>query len=135
VNAQGVVIGASKIARDLSDRKSLELLLSSIVSSSDDAIISKTLDGIITSWNVAAEKMFGYASPEVVGKSIRLIIPPNRQTEEDFVLDRIRRGEKVDHFETIRQTKVGQMLNISLTFRRSGTHMALSSALPKLRVI
>jgi PAS domain S-box-containing protein len=115
VNAQEVVVGASKIARDINDRKNLELLLSLIVSSSDDAIISKTLDGIITSWNVAAEKMFGYASAEVVGKSIRLIIPADRQTEEDFVLDRIRRGEQVDHFETIRQTKDGRMLNISLT--------------------
>lgn len=114
-NAQGVVVGASKIAHDISERKTLELLLSSIVTSSDDAIISKTLDGIITSWNTGAEKMFGYASAEVVGKSIRLIIPADRQGEEDFVLDRIRRGEKVDHFETIRQTKDGRMLNISLT--------------------
>lgn len=114
-NAQGVVVGASKIAHDISDRKSLELLLSSIVTSSDDAIISKTLDGIVTSWNTGAEKMFGYTSAEMVGKSIRLIIPPNRQAEEDFVLDRIRHGEKVDHFETIRQTKDGRMLNISLT--------------------
>jgi PAS domain S-box-containing protein len=114
-NAQGVVVGASKIAHDISDRKSLELLLSSIVTSSDDAIISKTLDGIVTSWNTGAEKMFGYASAEVVGKSIRLIIPADRQSEEDFVLHQIRRGEKVDHFETIRQTKDGRMLNISLT--------------------
>ena len=115
LNARGVVVGASKIARDISDGKNPELLLSLIVSSSDDAIISKTLDGIITSWNVGAEKMFGYTSAEVVGKSIRIIIPADRQTEEDFVLDRIRRGEKVDHFETIRQTKDGRMLNISLT--------------------
>jgi len=114
-NAQGVIVGASKIAHDISDRKRLEFLLSSIVTSSDDAIISKTLDGIITSWNAGAEKMLGYVSAEVVGKSIRLIIPSDRQTEEDFVLDRIRRGEKVDHFETIRQTKDGRMLNISLT--------------------
>jgi PAS domain S-box-containing protein len=64
--------------------------------------MKKTLDGIITSWKVGAEKMFGYASAEVVGKSIRLIISSDRQIEEDFVLNRIRRGEKVDHFETIR---------------------------------
>jgi PAS domain S-box-containing protein len=114
-NPQGVVVGASKIARDISDRKSLELLLSSIVASSDDAIISKTLDGIITSWNPGAERMFGYASSEVVGKSIRLIIPAERQSEEDFVLSQIRRGNKVDHFETVRQTKDGRRLNISLT--------------------
>jgi len=114
-NAQGVVVGASKIAHDISDRKSLELLLSSIVTSSDDAIISTTLDGIVTSWNTGAQKMFGYTSAEVAGKSIRLIIPSDRQAEEDFVLDGIRHGEKVDHFETIRQTKDGRMLNISLT--------------------
>jgi PAS domain S-box-containing protein len=90
-------------------------LLSAIVDSSDDAIVSKTLDGIITSWNPAAERMFGYTAAEAIGQSIRLIIPPERQAEEDFVLNQIRRGEKVDHFETIRQTKDGRRLNISLT--------------------
>ncbi len=90
-------------------------LLSAIVNSSDDAIVSKTLDGIITSWNPAAEKMFGYTAAEAVGKSIRLIIPPELQAEEDFVLGQIRRGEKVDHFETVRQTKDGRRLHISLT--------------------
>jgi PAS domain S-box-containing protein len=90
-------------------------LLSAIVDSSDDAIIGKTLDSIITSWNPAAERMFGYTAAEAIGQSIRLIIPPERQAEEDFVLNQIRRGEKVDHFETIRQTKDGRRLNISLT--------------------
>jgi PAS domain S-box-containing protein len=90
-------------------------LLSAIVNSSDDAIVSKTLDGIITSWNPAAERMFGYTAAEVIGKSIRLIIPPELQAEETFVLDQIRRGEKVDHFETVRQTKDGRRLYISLT--------------------
>jgi PAS domain S-box-containing protein len=85
------------------------------VDSSDDAIISKTLDGIVTSWNRSAEKMFGYSAAEAIGKSIRLIIPSERQAEEDFVLDRIHRGEKVDHFETVRQTKDGRRLDISLT--------------------
>jgi PAS domain S-box-containing protein len=90
-------------------------LLCAIVDSSDDAIVSKTLDGIITSWNPAAEKMFGYAAAEAIGQSIRLIIPPELQAEEDYVLKEIRRGEKIDHFETTRQTKDGRTLNISLT--------------------
>jgi PAS domain S-box-containing protein len=93
----------------------IDALLRAIVDSSDDAIVSKTLDGIITSWNPAAERMFGYTMAEAVGQSIRLIVPPELQTEEDFVLAQIRCGEKVDHFETIRQTKYGRRLNISLT--------------------
>ena len=114
-DARGVVVGASKIARDISDRKLLECLLCAIVTSSDDAIVSKTLDGVITSWNPAAERMFGYTAEEAIGQSIRLIIPPELQGEEDYVLNQIRHGEKIDHFETIRQTKDGRRLNISLT--------------------
>jgi PAS domain S-box-containing protein len=114
-NALGDVVGASKIARDITDRKRLEALLSAIIESSDDAIVSKTLDGIVTSWNQAAQKMFGYTAAEIIGKSIRIIIPPERQAEEDYVLSQIRSGEKVDHFETIRQTKDGRRLNVSLT--------------------
>jgi PAS domain S-box-containing protein len=90
-------------------------LLSAIIASSDDAIVSKTLDGIITSWNPAAEKIFGYTAEEAIGRSIRMIIPPELQAEEDYVLSQLRRGEKIDHFETIRQTKDGRRLNISLT--------------------
>lgn len=90
-------------------------LLSAIVDSSHDAIVSKTLQGVITSWNRAAEEMFGYTAAEAVGRNITLIIPPERLAEEDYVLGKIRRGEKVDHFETIRQTKDGRRLNISLT--------------------
>jgi PAS domain S-box-containing protein len=90
-------------------------LLAAIIASSDDAIVSKTLDGIITSWNPAAEKMFGYTAKEAIGRSIRMIIPPELQAEEDYVLSQIRLGEKIDHFETIRQTKDGRRLNISLT--------------------
>jgi PAS domain S-box-containing protein len=96
-------------------RDSTISLLSAIIDSSHDAIISKTLDGIITSWNPAAEQMFGYTAAEVIGQSIRLIIPSERQAEEDFVLNQIRRGEKIDHFETIRQAKDGRRLNISLS--------------------
>lgn len=94
---------------------SLVSLLSAIVDSSDDAIVSKTLEGIVTSWNPAAERMFGYAASEAIGKSIRLIIPAERQAEEDYVLNEIRKGRKVDHYETIRQTKDGRRLSISLT--------------------
>ncbi|HVB59140.1 MAG TPA: PAS domain S-box protein, partial [Candidatus Acidoferrales bacterium] len=90
-------------------------LLSSIIDSSHDAIVSKTLDGIITSWNPTAEVMFGYTAHEAIGKSIRLIIPSDRQAEEDYVLAQIRRGEKVDHFETVRQTKDCRRIDISLT--------------------
>lgn len=90
-------------------------LLASIVDSSDDAIVSKTLDGVITSWNRGAERIFGYTAEEAIGQHITLIIPRERHPEEADVLAHIRRGEKVDHFETIRQTKDGRRLDISLT--------------------
>src|ERR1051325_8249337 len=86
-----------------------------VVDSSDDAIVSKDLNGTIISWNRAAERMFGYTAAETVGKSIRLIIPADRQHEEDTVLATIRRGEAVTHFETIRQRKDGTLIPISLT--------------------
>jgi PAS domain S-box-containing protein len=89
--------------------------LAAIVDSSDDAIVSKDLNGIVRSWNRAAEEMFGYRADEIVGKSIRMIIPPDRQDEEDEVLRRIRRGDSVDHYETIRMRKDGTRLNISLS--------------------
>lgn len=89
--------------------------LSAIIEWSDDAIVSKDLDGIITSWNRAAERMFGFTAEEAVGQSIRMIIPADRQREEDEVLARIRRGEVVNHFETWRQRKDGRQLPISLT--------------------
>ncbi len=89
--------------------------LARIVDSSDDAIVSKDLNGIITSWNRAAEQMFGYAEAEAIGRSIRMIIPSDRQHEEDAVLARIRAGEGVTHFETVRQRKDGTLIPISLT--------------------
>src|SRR5262245_32912945 len=89
--------------------------LAKIGDSSDDAIVSKDLNGIVTSWNGSAERMFGYTAAEVVGRSIRLIIPADRQSEEDFVLSRIRAGESVRHYETIRQRKDGTLIPISLT--------------------
>lgn len=89
--------------------------LAAIVESSDDAIISKNLDGIITSWNKSAERLFGYAADEAIGKSITFIIPPDRRDEEPTILDKLRRGERVDHFETVRVRKDGRLLNISIT--------------------
>jgi PAS domain S-box-containing protein len=89
--------------------------LAAIVDSSDDAIVSKTLEGIITSWNRAAERIFGYTAAEAVGQHITLIIPVERHEEEREVLARLVRGERIDHFETIRQTKDGRRIEISLT--------------------
>src|SRR5690242_13426795 len=89
--------------------------LARVVESSDDAIVSKDLNGIITSWNRAAERIFGYTADEVVGKSIRLIIPLDRQSEEDMVLSRIRAGQSITNLETVRQRKDGTSVPISLT--------------------
>jgi PAS domain S-box-containing protein len=94
---------------------SAEQILWSIVENSDDAIITKSLDGIISSWNKSAERIFGYTAEEAVGKSITILIPPDRDDEEPEILARIRRGERIDHYETIRQRKDGILLNISLT--------------------
>src|SRR3954463_4265150 len=91
------------------------LRLAAIVNSSDDAIVSKTLDGIIVSWNPAAERMFGWTSGEVVGKSITIIVPPDRLDEERNVLEHIRGGQNIDHYETIRVRKDGGQIAISLT--------------------
>jgi len=90
-------------------------LLAAIVASSDDAIISKTLQGIITSWNRGAERLFGYPAAEAIGQSVLLIIPDDRKSEEKMILSRLRRGERIDHFETVRVTKDGRLLDISLT--------------------
>jgi PAS domain S-box-containing protein len=89
--------------------------LASIVESSDDAIISKSLDGIILTWNSGAERVFGYKAEEVVGKPITILIPSDRFDEEPGILARLRRGERIDHYETIRQRKDGSLINISLT--------------------
>jgi PAS domain S-box-containing protein len=90
-------------------------LLASIVEFGDDAIASKNLDGVITSWNRGAERMFGYLSEEVIGKPITILIPPERHHEEDLILERIRRGDRVDHYETIRRGKDGNLIDVSLT--------------------
>ena len=91
-------------------------LLAAIVASSDDVIISKTLDGIVTSWNAAAVRVFGYTEEEAIGRSIvDLVIPDELQTEEDMILSRLRKGERIEHFETVRRTKDGRRIDVSLT--------------------
>ncbi|HYF34564.1 MAG TPA: PAS domain S-box protein [Prosthecobacter sp.] len=97
------------------DFLSADLLLSAIVGSSDDAIVSKNLNGIVTSWNPAAERIFGYSAAEMIGRPITAIIPPERLNEEPQILDRLRRGERVDHFYTRRVRKDGTYVDVSLT--------------------
>src|SRR5688572_11965070 len=89
--------------------------LAAIVESSDDAIVSKSLDGIITSWNKGAERIFGYTEAETIGKPVTILIPPERLDEEPKILARLRRGERVDHFETVRRAKDGRLLEVSVT--------------------
>ena len=103
---------------DISERRQAEearALLAGIVESSDDAIISKSLSGIITSWNSGAERVFGYAAAEAIGQSIGLIIPPGRQLEEIAIIQRLSQGEKIEHFETERVAKDGRLVPISIT--------------------
>jgi PAS domain S-box-containing protein len=117
-DATGRIVGASKVARDISERKHAEEatnLLAAIVDSSDDAIISKSLDGVITSWNKGAERLLGYSAGEAVGQHIFLIIPDDRRAEEITILDKLKRGERVNHFETVRRRKDGTMIHLSLT--------------------
>ena len=119
---ENVVLEAN---RDITERRLTEValreteqrsrFLASIVESSDDIIVSKNLDGIITSWNKGAEHVFGYSAGEAVGQPITIVIPENRQSEERDILSRIRRGERIDHFETVRQRKDGSLVNVSLT--------------------
>jgi PAS domain S-box-containing protein len=118
IGSGGEVIGASKIAHDITERKRAEekqSILASIIDTSDDAILSKTLEGIITSWNPAAEKMFGYTETEALGKHISLIIPLVRIGEEQFIISEISKGNRVDHFQTIRVAKDGHEIPISLS--------------------
>jgi PAS domain S-box-containing protein len=114
-----------EVNRDITDRKQIEIALreteqrlnwlASIVESSDDAIVSKNLDGIVTSWNRGAERIFGHAAAEAIGQPITIVIPGERQDEERDILTRIRRGERIDHFETVRQRKDGSLIVVSLT--------------------
>src|SRR5262245_43380497 len=86
-----------------------------VVESSDDAIVSQTLKGVIISWNPTAERLFGWTAAEAVGQSIMLIVPDDRRAEEEDALARIQRGERVDHFETVRRAKDGRLVHVSIT--------------------
>ena len=117
-DAEGRVVGGINMLLDITERKQGEqaaALLSAIVDSSDDAIISKDLNGTITSWNQSAERLFGYSAEEAIGQSITMLIPVDRRDEEAEILDRLKRGERVDHFDTIRIRKDGTSIHISLT--------------------
>jgi PAS domain S-box-containing protein len=117
-NEAGDVYAGLIIALDITDLKKAEersAKLAAIVESSDDAIISKTLDGIITSWNHAAERIFGYTEAEMIGQSILKLIPEDRREEEPQIIARIKQGERVEHFETKRLTNEGQLVDFSLT--------------------
>jgi PAS domain S-box-containing protein len=121
-DADGMMIGVSKIVRDVTEREQarrrlaeLQGLLSLIVASTDDAIVSKDLTGTITSWNRGAERIFGYTAEEMVGSSILRIIPADRHSEEAAILAKLRRGERIDHYETVRRKKDGRLFDISIT--------------------
>jgi PAS domain S-box-containing protein len=114
----GAVVGASKIIRDITEHKrarATQAYLAAIVESSEDAILAKDLNGIIQSANASAERIFGYTAAELIGRSIRIVIPPERYREEDEILARVRSGERLEHFETVRLAKDGRELEISLS--------------------
>lgn len=117
-DASGAVIGGLNVLVDTSDRKNADLAigrLAAIVESSDDAIVSKTLDGRIVTWNGGAERLFGYTAEEAIGSPITLIVPPERRAETRLILSKLRAGERIEHFETVRVAKDGRKLDISLT--------------------
>ena len=114
----GKVAGAVNTLIDVTgsqEHESKEAVLAAIITSSDDAIISKNLDGIINSWNEAAERMYGYTENEAIGQHITLIIPQDRLDEETHIINSIKSGARVEHFETLRQTKTGELVPVSLT--------------------
>jgi PAS domain S-box-containing protein len=117
-NGAGAIVGAVLVFRDVTERKRAEetqALLAAIVESSEDAIISKSLDGTIRSWNSGAERLYGYTRDEAVGQPITLIIPPDRLEEESVILERLYRGERIDTLETVRLSKDNRRLDVSLT--------------------
>jgi PAS domain S-box-containing protein len=117
-DADGILIGAVNMLVDITNQRDAEAYsskLAAIVENSDDAIISKTLDGVITSWNPGAEKLFGFTAAEMIGEPITRIIPVDRLNEEPRIIEQLKAGERVDHFQTKRLTKEGHLVDISLT--------------------
>nr|WP_314628754.1 PAS domain S-box protein [uncultured Noviherbaspirillum sp.] len=117
-DSAGCIVGASKIARDISRQKALAAAarqFEAIVASSDDAIVSKSLDGTVLSWNAAAEAIFGFSAAEMIGQSLHALIPPEKSGEEDDILRQLRAGQKVDHLETVRRCKDGRLVDVSVT--------------------
>ncbi|HEU4594002.1 MAG TPA: PAS domain S-box protein [Pyrinomonadaceae bacterium] len=116
--ADGRIVGVVLVFHDITERKHAEeahVRLAAIVESSDDAIIGKTLDGTVTNWNAAARRLYGYEAEEIIGRPISTIVPPELRTELEGVLRRIREGGKVEHLETVRVTKDGSRINVSVT--------------------
>ena len=114
----GKILYTRCFTRDITERKLAEkaqALLAAVVESSQDAILSKTLEGYILSWNTGAERLFGYTAEEIIGQPITIIIPPDRREEETYILKRLKRGERIEHYETVRMTKDGRLIDISLT--------------------
>ncbi len=117
-DAAGKIMGAAKIARDITRQKHAEVVrerLAAVVESTDDAIVTKTLEGVITTWNPGAQRLFGYTPEEAIGKPVTILIPPQHENEEPQILQRLRRGERIDHYETVRRHKDGSFLDVSLT--------------------
>ena len=115
---RGKILGAVNYLYDLTEHKRAEtaaMRLAAVVQSSHDAVAAKSLEGIITDWNKSAERIFGYKRQEIVGKSILTLIPKERQSEEEEILRRVRRGESLDHYETVRRRKDGRLIDVSLT--------------------
>jgi PAS domain S-box-containing protein len=117
-DGRGKITGAINCLFDVTEQKRIEidaLRLAAVIQSSHDAIVAKDLNGIITDWNQSAERIFGYKAKEIIGKSILTLIPRDRRDEETEILRRIRRGELIDHYQTVRRRKDGQLLDVSLT--------------------
>jgi PAS domain S-box-containing protein len=118
VSESGAPVGVVLVFRDVTERRragEAQARLAAIIESSHDAIISKTLNGVIRTWNAGAERLFGYRAEEAIGRSITLIVPPERLDEEQEILSRLARGERIEHYETVRMARDGRRIDISLT--------------------
>lgn len=134
----GIVIGALRIEREIPERASgdeFQARLAAIVESSEDAIVSKNLDGIVTSWNQASARLFGYTAEEMIGQSILRLIPADLHTEEAEILRKVRAGERIHHYETRRISKDGGSIDVSLTISPIRISRDTSPGRPRLRAI